>query len=79
MYAVKIESFGSAGLRVPCGNAGLQKLRNKTRRGWMNETEIMRKAGGSVYIISDFTQKMCEMDQGRLTEYILKNHICQLQ
>lgn len=79
MYAVNIESFGNAGLRVPCGNNGLQKLHNKTVRGWMKETQIMRKNGGSVYVIKDYTQKMCEMNNAQLVDYILKNYICQLK
>lgn len=33
MYAVCVEYYGKFGAIVPCGNNGLQKLRNKTRRG----------------------------------------------
>ena len=43
MYAVCVEYYGKFGAIVPCGNNGLQKLHNKTRRGWLNETTIMRK------------------------------------
>ena len=79
MYAVVIESYGNYGLIVPCGNNGLQKLHNKTMRGWMKETETMRKCtNGTVYVIRDFTQTMCEMNNGKLTDYIMKNHVAVL-
>ena len=62
MYAVVVESYGKYGNIVPCGNDGMQKLRNKTRRGWLKETEYLRKnTTGTVFVISNFTQKMCEM------------------
>lgn len=32
MYAICVEYYGKYGAIVPAGNAGLQKLRNKTRR-----------------------------------------------
>ena len=54
MYAVCVEYYGKFGALVPCGNNGLQKLRNKTRRGWMSEPTIMRtNTTGTLYAISD--------------------------
>lgn len=76
MYAVCVEYYGSYGAIVPLGNIGLQKLHNKTRRGWLSETECMRKnTTGNVYVISDFTQAMCEMTQHKLADYVQNNHI----
>lgn len=69
MYAVGIVNIGNAGTTVPAGNNGLQKLRNKTRRGWMNETTAMRKCVDYVVVVSDFTQKMCEMGPNQLADY----------
>lgn len=40
MYAVGIVNFGNGRMRVPCGNQGLQKLHNKTMRGWKSETDF---------------------------------------
>ena len=37
MYAVCVEYYGNYGAIVPAGNDGLQKLHNKTRRGWLSE------------------------------------------
>lgn len=69
MYAVGIINAGNAGCYVSAGNDGLQKLRNKTRRGWLSETEVMRKCVDFVVVVSDFTQEMCEMGPGQLAEY----------
>ena len=56
MYAICVEYYGKYGAIVPAGNNGLQKLRNKTRRGWLSETECMRKnTTGNVYVVSNFT------------------------
>lgn len=76
MYAVNIESFGNNDLYIPMGNDGVQKLHNKTRRGWLSETYIMRHNGGTVYVVNDFTQAMCEMSPGRLVDYVMKHHVC---
>lgn len=76
MYAVVVESFGNYGCIVPCGNDGLQKLRNKTPRGWKSETKILRKnTTGIIYVISDFTQKMCEMSPRKLADYVMQNYV----
>lgn len=80
MYAVVIESYGKFGEIVPCGNDGLQKLRNKTPRGWKYETECLcKKTFGEVYVIPDFTQAMCEMNNGKLVDTIRKVAIYRLK
>lgn len=76
MYAVCVEYYGKFGAIVPAGNNGLQKLHNKTRRGWLSETTIMRRnTTGTVYVVSDFTQKMCEMSPRKLADYVQNNYI----
>lgn len=76
MYAICVEYYGKFGAIVPAGNNGLQKLHNKTRRGWMSETTTMRRnTTGSVYVVSDFTQKMCEMSPSKLADYVQNNYI----
>ena len=76
MYAIVVESYGKYGNIIPCGNDGLQKLRNKTRRGWLRETEFLRRnTTGTVFVISDFTQKMCEMSARQLADYVISNHL----
>ena len=53
-----------------------KKLHNKTRKGWLSETECMRRnTTGNVYVIADFTQKMCEMSQRQLADYVQNNNI----
>lgn len=76
MYAVCVEYYGSYGALIPMGNLGLQKLHNKTLRGWKSETTVMRRNTiGNVYVVNDFTQEMCEMSQGKLADYVQNNHI----
>ena len=76
MYAVCVEYYGKFGAIVPAGNNGLQKLHNKTIRGWLSETTIMRRnTTGNVYVVSDFTQKMCEMSPSKLADYVQNNYI----
>ena len=76
MYAVCVEYYGKYGAIVPAGNDGLQKLRNKTRRGWLSETECMRKnTTGNVYVVANFTQRMCEMSPRKLADYVQNNYI----
>ena len=76
MYAVCVEYYGKFGAIVPAGNNGLQKLHNKTRRGWLSETTIMRRnTTGTVYVVSGFTQKMCEMSPRQLADYVQNNYI----
>jgi len=76
MYAICVETYSKFGSIVPCGNGGMQKLRNRTRRGWLSETECMRRnTTGNVYVVSDVTQKMCEMSPRQLADYVSCNHI----
>ena len=79
MYAVGIINGGPWGQLVPCGNDGLQKLRNKTLRGWMSETETMRKCVDHVVVVNDFTQKMCEMGPKELAEYCERIAVARLR
>lgn len=58
------------------GNDFAQKLRNKTLRGWRMETDYMRKLMGCVYVVSDYTQKMCEMDVETLANYVISHGRC---
>ena len=75
-WALVVESYGKYGNIVPCGNNGTQQLRNKTRRGWLSETEYLRRnTTGTVYVVSDFTQRMCEMSPKQLADYVMRNHI----
>lgn len=76
MYAICVETYGNYGSIVPCGNGGMQRLRNKTRRGWLLETECMRRnTTGSVYVVSSISQEMCEMSPKQLADYVMCNHI----
>lgn len=72
MYAVGIVNCGNGGMRVPCGNNGLQKLYNKTIRGWKTETTTMHKCVDEVWVVSDFTQKMCEMNNEKLIDTVMR-------
>lgn len=79
MYAVVVEYDTSYGAVVPAGNNGLQKLRNKTIRGWKSETEVIRRnTTGNVYIVKDITQEMCEMSPHRLADYVQSHYIAVL-
>lgn len=73
MWAIRVESYGNYGCIVPLGNDGAQELHNKTRRGWLSETEILRKMGGTVYVLPDFTQTMCEMSPRSLASYVMRH------
>ena len=76
MYAICVEYYGKYGAIVPYGNDGVQKLHNKTRRGWLSETEFMRKyTTGNVYVVDNFTQKMREMSPFQLADYVQNNYI----
>ena len=78
MYAVGFINFGNAGMRNPMGNDGLQKLHNKTMRGWKSELQTMKKCVDVIYIMRDFTQEMCEMNQAKLFDYCVRNKIAVL-
>ena len=75
MWAFRIESYGTYGCIVPTGNDGAQKLRNKTMRGWLSETTQLRKLPGRVYVMHNFTQKMCEMGPKALADYVSCHYI----
>ena len=76
MYAVVVEFYGNYGGVIPAGNAGMQKLHNKTRKGWLSETETMRRnTTGNVYVIPDFTQDMCEMTPRHLVAHVMSHVI----
>lgn len=70
MYAVGIVNCGNGGLRVPCGNHGLQKLHYKTIRGWKQETQTMSKCVDQVWVVPYFSQEMCEMNNGQLVDKV---------
>lgn len=76
MYAVIVEYYGSYGAIVPLGAGAIQKLRNKTRNGWLKETECMRHSTtGTVYLIENVTKTMCEMPQRELANYVITHAI----
>lgn len=76
MWAFNVESYGTYGSLIPAGNNGAQKLHNKTIRGWKKETEFMRgHTIGRVYVMKDYTQKMCEMSPRQLAKYVMENYI----
>lgn len=72
MWAFGLVNCGNYGMVVPCGNDGAQKLRNKTLRGWKSETSTMQKCVDEVYVLPDFSQKMCEMSERQLADYVMK-------
>lgn len=76
MYAITVEYYGGYGAIIPVGNDGLQKLRNRTMKGWLLETTGMRmRTTGNVYVIQDFTQAMCEMSSKQLADYVQNNYL----
>jgi hypothetical protein len=79
MYAVGFINFGNLGMINPMGNDGLQKLHNRTLKGWNKELQTMKKCVDEIYIMRDFTQKMCEMNQARLFDYCLRNNIIRIK
>lgn len=78
MYAVGFNNFGKYGMIMPCGNNGLKKLRNKTMKGWKSELQTMAKCVDEIFIMQDFTQEMCEMNNAQLWEYCYRNKIAKL-
>ena len=69
MYAINFINGVS-----PCGNDGLKRLHYKSTKGIMQELSTMRKLGGEIFIVSDFTQKMCEMSPSQLWSYCINNY-----
>ena len=78
MYAVAVWKNGRDEY-MPMGNDGLQKLHNTTPRGWKMETSAIRFFAYEVFVVSDFTQEMCEMNIDKLLNYIRHNHILKLK
>ena len=58
----------------PMGNDGLRKLSHKSANGIMKELSVMRKVVSEIYIVNDFTQKMCEMTNDQLWIYCMNNY-----
>ena len=79
MYAVGFINFGNLGMINPMGNDGLQKLRNRTLKGWNKELQTMKKCVDEIYIMRDFTQQMCEMNNARLFDYCLRNNVIRIK
>lgn len=72
MWAFRVISLGKYGCIIPCGNDGAQRLHNKTRRGWLSETTTLRKMGGTVYVLPNYTQQMCNMSEHQLANYVME-------
>ena len=67
MYAIGIKD----GV-IRCGNDGMVVLNNTSPRKIMEQTEQLRRINDAVYIVSDFTQAMCEMPHDKLLAYIAR-------
>lgn len=67
MYAIGIKD----GV-IRCGNDGMVKLNNTSPRKIMEQTEQLRRINDAVYLVSDFTQQMCEMPHDKLLSYIAR-------
>ena len=75
MWAIRVVHCGIAPDDVwttGIGNDFAQMLHNKSRKGWLMETKQMRKLMGCIYVVPNFTQKMCEMDSVALANYVMK-------
>lgn len=73
MWAI---AFDNSGL-FRCGNNGAQRLYNCSRNGIALETTQLRRnnQGGVVFIMHDYTQEMCEMNNQELYHFCSSNHI----
>lgn len=67
MYAIGIKD----GV-IRCGNDGIVKLTSMSRRKIMEQTEQLRRINDAVYLVSDFTQQMCEMPHDKLLMYVAR-------
>ena len=67
MYAIGIKN----GV-IRCGNDGMVVLNSTSPRKIMEQTEQLRRINDAVYIVSDFTQTMCEMPHDKLLAYIAR-------
>lgn len=74
MYAVGFVNFGNLGMVHPMGNQGLQKIHGRTYRTWDTELQTMKKNVDEIYVMYNFTQEMCEMDNDRLYKYCRKRY-----
>ncbi len=73
MWAI---AFDNSGI-FKCVNDGAQRLHSRTINGIKLETAQLRRnnKGGTVYIMRDYTQKMCEMNNQDLYSFCSRNHI----
>ena len=67
MYAIGIKN----GV-IRCGNDGMVVLNSTSPRKIMEQTEQLRRINDAVYIVSDFTQAMCEMPHDKLLAHIAR-------
>lgn len=67
MYAIGIKD----GV-IRCGNDGMVVLNNTSRHKIMEQTEQLRRINDAVYLVSDFTQQMCEMSHDKLLAYVAR-------
>lgn len=67
MYAIGIKNSA-----IRCGSDGMVKLNSASQRKIMEQTEQLRRLNDAVYIVRDFTQKMCEMLHDKLVRYVAK-------
>ena len=75
MYAIGFFNAGNAGFYPVMGNNGLKKLHNNTINCFKKEFRYVLAACDIVFVVSDFTQKMCEMNAGKLFDHCLRNNI----
>lgn len=70
MWLFKIDQFHYC----PLGNSGMMKTTNKSYKRILGCAKIL--AGNEkcrIYVMHDFTQKMCEMSPSQFAEYV-ENH-----
>ena len=67
MYAIGIKD----GV-IRCGNDGMVCLNSTSRRKIMEQTEQLRRINDAVYLVSGFTQQMCEMPHDKLLMYVAR-------
>ena len=67
MYAIGIKD----GV-IRCGNDGMVKLNSTSPRKIIEQTKQLRRKNDAVYIVSYFTQAMCEMSHDKLLVYIAR-------
>ena len=71
-------AIGFIGDYNPMGNDGAMKLHYKSIKGILQETSVMRKINTSVYIMREYSQKMCEMSNYELYKYCTTHYIMSL-